>query len=83
MTLSRAQSAEGAADPEEQISRVDPEAVKQGRVLLGVDLLRQLALGAVGHGVLAPATKLVDDLLPVDLHLDTPSGSSRSLVQTA
>ena len=45
--------------------------MKQGLVLLGVDLIGQLALRAVGHFVLASAAKLVDDLLTVDLHLDT------------
>ena len=52
-------------------------------MLVGVDLIGQLALRAVSRFVLASAAKLVDDLLPVDLHLDTPFGGSRSLVQPA
>jgi hypothetical protein len=66
-------SAEGSADPTEQICRVDPKLMEQIRVLLGIDLFRQLTLRAVGFRVLTSTAELVDDLLPVDLHLDTPS----------
>lgn len=43
-------------------------------MLLGVDHLGQLALREVGDLVLVPTAKLVDDLLPVDVHLALLSG---------
>lgn len=64
-------SAEGSPDTAEQLQWVDAELMQQGRVLVGVHHLWQLPLGAVGQVVLTSTTKLIDDLLPVDFHVDT------------
>ncbi|KGN40578.1 hypothetical protein N801_01760 [Knoellia aerolata DSM 18566] len=40
-------------------------------MLVGVHDLWQLPLGAVGQVVLTSTPKLIDDLLPVDFHVDT------------
>ena len=64
-------SAECSADPAQQIDRVDAELVQQGCVLFGVDDFWKFTLRAIGDVVLTSAAELVDDLLPVDLHIDT------------
>ena len=76
-------SAEGSTDSAEQICRVDPELMKQGGVLFGVDQFWQLLLRTVGHLVLASAAELVDDLLPFDLHPKHPFRRELSVVQPA
>jgi hypothetical protein len=62
-----------ALEPAEKLLGVDAEALQKPRVLLVIDLLRQLLLCLVGLVVLSLLTQQLDDLLLIDLHDSPPS----------
>src|SRR5919107_1979988 len=66
-----------AAEVLDQRRRVEVEAAQQLGVALGVDLLGQLLLGPGGRLRVAAEADLLHDHLPGDVHLGSPSSSSR------
>jgi hypothetical protein len=61
----------------EKLLWVDPEAAQQISVLFGVDRVRQFLVGLGRLRMVAPLPEQVDDLLLVDLHVDSRLSARR------